>query len=136
VTIPIAVVAVLLVGWVLPGKVLRLVGLGWGAWSLLYAVAGLLAIGVMLFFRRKKLGAAELALHWFAAVMFYAVAALSIVARSLWDRFSAPPDRGASRPDGSGARGRPAQRDDWVRVRGLLVRSCPGPVLGDSPAGG
>ena len=88
-TIPIAVVAVLLVGWVLPGKVLRLVGLGWGAWSLLYAVAGLLAIGVMLFFRRKKLGAAELALHWFAAVMFYAVAALSIVARSLWDRFSA-----------------------------------------------
>ena len=54
-TIPIAVVAVLLVGWVLPGKVLRLVGLGWGAWSLLYAVAGLLAIGVMLFFRRKSL---------------------------------------------------------------------------------
>jgi hypothetical protein len=78
-TIPIAVVAVLLVGWVLPGKVLRLGGMGWGGWSLLYAVAGLLAIGLMLFFRREKLGAAELALHWFAAVMFYAVAALSIV---------------------------------------------------------
>ena len=77
--IPIAVVAILLVGWVLPGKMLRLGGLGWGPWSLLYAAAGLLAIGVMLFLRRKKLGAAELALHWFAAVMFYAVAALSIL---------------------------------------------------------
>jgi hypothetical protein len=78
-SIPIAVLAILLVGWVLPGKMFRLAGLGWGSWSLLYAVLGLLAIGVMLFFRRTTLGGAELALHWFAAVMFYAVAAISVV---------------------------------------------------------
>ncbi len=77
--IPIAVLAILLMGWLLPGKMFMLAGLGWGPWSLLYAATGLMAIGVVLFFRRKTLGGAELALDWFAAVMFYAIAAVSVV---------------------------------------------------------
>lgn len=79
-SIPIAVVAILLVGWVLPGKMFMLQGgLGWGLWSLLYAVAGMIAIACVLFLRRRTIGGAELALYWFAAVTFYAVAAVSII---------------------------------------------------------
>jgi TIR domain len=67
-SVPIAVVAILLVGWVLPGRMFMLKGgLGWGLWLLLYAVVGLVAIGAFLYLRRKTLGGAELALYWFAA---------------------------------------------------------------------
>jgi hypothetical protein len=78
--VPIAVMAILLVGWVLSGRMFMLNGgLGWGLWSLLYVAVGLLAVGAVLFLRRKTLGGAELALYWFAASTLYAIAAVSIV---------------------------------------------------------
>jgi hypothetical protein len=78
--VPVAVVAILLVGWVLSGRMFMLNGgLGWGLWSLLYAAVGLLAVGGVLFLRRRTLGGAELALYWLAAVTLYAIAVISIV---------------------------------------------------------
>ena len=78
--VPVAMVAILLVGWVLSGRMLMLNGgLGWGLWSLLYAAVGLLAVGAALFLRRRTLGGAELALYWFAAATLYSIAAVSIV---------------------------------------------------------
>ena len=77
--VPIAVMAILLVGWVMPGRMSMLQGLDWGLWSLLYAALGLLAVGAVLFLRRRTLGGAELALCWLAAVTLYAIAAVSIV---------------------------------------------------------
>jgi hypothetical protein len=78
--IPIAVVAILLVGWVLAGRMSMLNGgLGWGLWPPLYAAVGLLVVGAALFLRRRTLGGAELALYWFAAATLYAIAAVSIV---------------------------------------------------------
>jgi hypothetical protein len=41
--------AVLLLGWMLPGKMFMLNGLGGKSWSLLYAAVGLLAVFAVLF---------------------------------------------------------------------------------------
>jgi TIR domain len=52
--VPIAVAAILLLGWVLPGQVFTLQGsVGWGVWSLLYAVAGVIVTGVIFILRRR-----------------------------------------------------------------------------------
>jgi hypothetical protein len=78
--IPIAVVAVLLLGWFLPGQIFTVQGgLGWGALSLLYALAGLIAVGVMFYVRRAVLSGAELAVYWYGFVSFVALIALSVL---------------------------------------------------------
>lgn len=77
--VPIAVAAILLLGWVLPGQVFTLQGsVGWGVWSLLYAVAGVIVTGVIFILRRRVLGGTELALYWFALVSFLACAGVSM----------------------------------------------------------
>jgi hypothetical protein len=66
-------------GWVLPGQVFTLQGsVGWGVWSLLYAVAGVIVTGVIFILRRRVLGGTELALYWFALVSFLACAGVSM----------------------------------------------------------
>jgi hypothetical protein len=78
--IPFAVVAVALLGWFLPGLIFTPQGgLGWGWLSLLYAFAGLIAVGVMFHVRRGVLSGAELAVYWYGLVSFCALIALSVV---------------------------------------------------------
>jgi hypothetical protein len=78
--IPVAVVAVALLGWFLPGLIFTPQGgLGWGWLSLLYAFAGLMAVGVMFRLRRGLLSGAELAVYWYGFVSFCALIALSVV---------------------------------------------------------
>lgn len=78
--VSIGVVAVALLGWFLPGQFfLPQSGLGWGAWSLLYGLAGLIAVGVVFYVRRGVLGGAELALYWYASISFFALMAPSAV---------------------------------------------------------
>ena len=76
--IPLGVVGIFLVGWLLPGSLFSM-RFAWGIWSLLYGIAGLVAVGVALYLRREVLGGAELALYWYAAVSSLAVIILSAV---------------------------------------------------------
>lgn len=78
--IPIAVVAIALLGWFLPGQIFMPTdGLGWGTWSFLYAAVGLIAAAMILYMRRNVMGGAELALYWFALISFFALIAISAV---------------------------------------------------------
>jgi TIR domain-containing protein len=78
--IPIALAAIVLLGWILPARAFMPSdqgGLGWGAIALLYGLAGLLAIGVVFNARRSAMGGPELALYWFALVCFSNAVVLS-----------------------------------------------------------
>ena len=78
--VPIAMVVIGLLGWFLPGKIFMTQdGLGWGIWSLLYGLVGLIVVGAVLYVRRKSLAGAELALYWFAAMSFLASVSISII---------------------------------------------------------
>jgi hypothetical protein len=86
-SVPMGVVAILLLGWLLPTRLFQSqLDLGSGLWSLTYALTGLLAIGAMFYVRRNVLGGAELALYWFAAVSFYHLGAISL---TLWLKLAA-----------------------------------------------
>ena len=66
--VPVAGVAIVLLGWFLPGKLFMPQGsLGWGMYSLLYGISCLLLVGVIFYSRRKAVGGTELALYWLAA---------------------------------------------------------------------
>ena len=81
--IPIALVALALLGWILPGLAFipsAQGGLGWVPVALMYGLVGLLAIGVVFRARRNVMDGAELALHWFALVCFSNVVVLSFAA--------------------------------------------------------
>jgi len=78
--IPIALVALALLGWILPGRAFipsAQGGLGWVPVALMYGLVGLLAIGVVFRARQNVMDGAELALHWFALVCFSNVVVLS-----------------------------------------------------------
>ena len=78
--VPIAMVVIGLLGWFLPGKIfMTRDGLGWGIWSLLYGLVGLIVVGAVFYVRRKSLAGAELALYWFAAMSFLACVSISII---------------------------------------------------------
>jgi TIR domain-containing protein len=63
--VPVAMVVIGLLGWFLPGKIfMTRDGLGWGIWSLLYGLVGLIVIGAVLYVRRTSLVGTELALYW------------------------------------------------------------------------
>lgn len=71
--IPIALVAIALLGWIMPWRVLALQwqgGFDWRPVALVYGLVGLLAVGVGLRARRSVMGGAELALYWFALACF------------------------------------------------------------------
>jgi hypothetical protein len=78
--IPIALVALALLVWILPGRAFipsAQGGLGWVPVALMYGLVGLLAIGVVFRARQNVMDGAELALHWFALVCFSNVVVLS-----------------------------------------------------------
>ncbi|MGH6832958.1 MAG: hypothetical protein ACRECM_08055, partial [Methyloceanibacter sp.] len=78
--IPIALVAIALLGWILPGRAFipsAQGGLGWVPVALMYGLVGLLAIAVVFRARRNVMDGAELALHWFALVCFSNAVVLS-----------------------------------------------------------
>ncbi len=77
-SIPLGVVGVFLLGWLLPGTLFSM-RFAWGTWSLLYGIAGLVAVAATLYIRRDLLGGAELAIYWYAAVSALAVTILSAV---------------------------------------------------------
>ena len=82
--IPLALVAIALLGWFLPGRFFTLTdGLGWGLWSLLYGLAGLTLVAVICFVRRKMLGGAELALYWLALVFSIGLIVFSLYSAML-----------------------------------------------------
>ena len=76
--VPVVVAAILVVGWVLPRRMFLLQG-SWSLWLPLYIVVCLLAVGAVLFLRRRTLGGAELALYWFAAISVLGCAAVLVV---------------------------------------------------------
>jgi hypothetical protein len=78
--IPIALVAIALLGWFLPGQAFlpsEQGGVGWVPVALMYGLVGLLAIGVVFSARRSVMSGAELALYWFALVCFSNAVVLS-----------------------------------------------------------
>jgi len=78
--IPIALVAIALLGWILPGRAFipsAQGGLGWVPVALMYGLVSLLAIGVVFRARRNVMDGAELALHWFALICFSNAVVLS-----------------------------------------------------------
>lgn len=77
-SIPLGVVGVFLLGWLLPGTLFSM-RFAWGTWSLLYGIAGLVAVGATLYARRDLLGGAELAIYWYAVVSALAIIILSAV---------------------------------------------------------
>jgi TIR domain len=77
-SIPLGVVGVFLLGWLLPGTLFSM-RFSWGTWSLLYGIAGLVAVGVTLYTRRDLLSGSELAVYWYAALSALAVIILSAV---------------------------------------------------------
>jgi hypothetical protein len=71
--IPLALIAVVLLGSILPAFLFAPTsqgGMGWGPVALAYGVGGLVAIGVLFRMRRDVVGGAELALYWLATVSF------------------------------------------------------------------
>jgi hypothetical protein len=82
--IPIAVVAILFLGWFLPAVEFEAShqGMSWIPLAVLYGLAGLLAVGLVFQARRSVMGGAELALYWFACICLYGVAA-AVILRSL-----------------------------------------------------
>ena len=82
--IPLALVAIVLLGWFLPGRFFTPAdGLGWGTWSLLYGLAGLILVAVICFVRRKALGGAELALYWVTLVFSIGLIVFSLYSAML-----------------------------------------------------
>lgn len=77
-SIPLGLVGVFLLGWLLPGTLFSM-RFAWGTWSLLYGIAGLVAVGATLYARRDLLGGAELAIYWYALVSALAIIILSAV---------------------------------------------------------
>lgn len=75
---PLALVGLVLLGWLLPGIVFTTSGAGWGASSLLYSVGGL-ALAVMFYLRGGKFNGPDLALAWFGAASFGVVAMFSLM---------------------------------------------------------
>jgi hypothetical protein len=78
--VPLGVVLVYLAGWFLPGVLTRH-GFEWGSWAFAYGAVGLAGVLAAVYLRRHVLGGAELAVYWFAAVSFFAIAALSVISR-------------------------------------------------------
>jgi len=84
--IPIALVAVVLLGSIVPTVVFVSTsqdGVGWGPVALVYGLVGLVAIGVVFRMRRNVMGGAELALYWLATVYFLGRAATAL-ASIIW----------------------------------------------------
>jgi hypothetical protein len=79
--IPLALIAVVFLGSILPGLVVVSAsqgGTGWAPVALAYGVGGLVAIGVFFRMRREAMGGAELALYWLATIFFLGRAATAL----------------------------------------------------------
>ncbi len=84
--IPLALIAVVLLGSILPALIFVPTsqgGVSWGPVALAYGLGGLVAIGVLFRVRRDVMGGAELALYWLATVLFLGRAATALASMVL-----------------------------------------------------